>query len=96
MVGSVPVPNVDLSDREAVLRLAQDIAQGARIACEQGIPIALPGMTTLAAHVLALLQGLTGQLPRIAWAARVDGKFVWSEDQVADLHEARNWARGMR
>lgn len=89
VVGSVEVPNVDLADPKAVFSLSMDIAKAARKACENATPIALPGMTILAAQVLAMLQGLTGQLPIIAWAARTDGKFVWDRKQMIDLHAMR-------
>ena len=89
VIGEVSVPNVDLADPAAVYSLALDIAKAARNSCENGIPITLPGMTVLAAHVLSMLQGLTGQLPIIAWAARIEGKFVWSRTQMIDLHAMR-------
>lgn len=96
VIGSVPVPNVDLLSPETILALALEVAKAAREAVEEGIPLALPGMTTLSAHVVALIQGLTGYFPRIAWAARVDGKFLWDEKQVTDLHELRTFARSLR
>ena len=90
VVGEVAVPNVDLADPEAVFRLALDIAKACRQACEQAIPIALPaGKTTLSVFVLSMLQGLTGQLPIIILAARVDGVLVWDRRQTIDLHSMR-------
>ena len=88
-MGEVAVPNVDLTDPKALFSQSMAIAKAARQACENGIPIALPGMTIVAAQVLAILQGLTGQLPIVAWAARVDGKFVWHKCQMIDLHAVR-------
>lgn len=89
VVGEVAIPNVDLANPKTIFSLALTIAKAAQSACEGGIPIALPGMTTLAAYVLAMLQGMTGQLPVIAWAARVDAKFIWSRGRVIDLHAMR-------
>lgn len=89
VVGSVEVPNVDLEHPQAIFALALEIAKAARGACDDGIPIALPGMTTLSAFVLAMLQGMTGQFPIIAWAARKEGKFVWNRKWSIDLTAMR-------
>jgi len=90
------VPNADLANPKSVCALAEKIAIEASIYALRGVPIALPGMTTLSAMIISIVQGITGYLPRIVWAARKDGMFVWSEEQVMDLHELRNRSREKR
>lgn len=96
VVGEVAIPNIDLTNPSAVTQAAHEIAAAAAPFAEGGVPIALPGMATLAAHVLAIMHGRTGYWPTIAWAARVDGKFTWSAGYMADLHELRTMSRGLR
>lgn len=93
VTGNVRIGNVDVSSVAAVLEAAKKIAVAAAPHARKGIPIALPGMTTLSAQVLAYLHGLVGHWPTIAWSARIDGVFTWSLDQVADLHDIRTSAR---
>ena len=96
IVGECAVPNADLANPASMRGLAEKIAVEASLFVLRGFPVALPGMTTLSAMVISMIQGITGYLPQIAWAARVDGVFVWSEEQVADLHELRNRYREKR
>lgn len=93
IVGVADVPNVDLTDAHSISQTAQAVADQAAGAVREGIPVALPGASVLAVHTLAALHGLTGHWPRVAWAARQDGKFVWSEEQVSDLHSLRTAQR---
>lgn len=93
VVFEAQIPNVDLANPSEVQALARQLAEQATPFVLAGVHIALPGMTALASHVLAYIHGICGHWPRIAWAARVDGKFMWSEDFVSDLHEVRTSAR---
>jgi len=93
VTGEVGVPNADLTNPVSVAALARTIAEAAAPHVRDGAAIALPGMTTLSALVLAILHGMVGSFPRIAWAARVDGKFVWKAEYTADLHELRTAQR---
>lgn len=93
VVGEVGVPNVDLTNPSSIGAVAEQIARAAAPHVRSGIAIALPGASTISSHVLALVHGITGHWPRVAWAARVDGAFVWSEAYVSDLHILRTSAR---
>ncbi|HFD40857.1 MAG TPA: hypothetical protein ENJ31_13525 [Anaerolineae bacterium] len=93
VVGSVEIPNVNVADPEDVVEVATQIAEAAAPAVYEGALLALPGMSILAAIVLARLHGLVGFWPRVAWAAREDGRFVWSDARVADLFALRQEAR---
>jgi hypothetical protein len=96
VVGEAQIPNVDLTDPQAVASVAQDIADAAEPHVSGGVPIALPGMSVLAAHVLACIHGLVGHWPDIVWSCRIDGRFVWSDEFRADLHDVRTDQRTRR
>jgi len=85
--------NVDLADPAKVLAAATKIAEAAAQFVRDGALIALPGMSILSASVLAVLHGLLGHWPSVAYAARIGGVFTWSKDFVIDLHELRTEAR---
>lgn len=94
VVGVAAVPNADMASYESVVATAQAIAEQVAEYAVNGVLIALPGHSALASHVLALLHGLTGSWPRIAWSARTpDGRFVWTSEQTSDLYELRNLQR---
>lgn len=93
VIGEVSVPNVDLTSPASIGTVAEQIARAAAPHVRNGVTLALPGASVISSHVLTLIHGITGHWPRVAWAARVDGKFVWSEAYVSDLHEVRTSVR---
>lgn len=93
IIAEISIPNVDLCNPQEIQELARNLAFEASPAVFAGIPIALPGMSILAAHVLAEIHGRCGFWPKVAWAARIDGKFRWEEKFERDLHELRTEAR---
>ena len=94
--GSCQIPNVDLADPETVESAAMLIAFHCLPAVDNGDFIALPGASVLTAHVLAAIHGIAGSWPRIAWATRKNGKFVWSAETTVDLHDIRTMCRTRR
>ena len=90
------IPNVDTSDPEAIRELAIDIAGRARPYVKLGIPVALPGMSILVAHVLAAIHGMTGFWPRVVWAVQEEGRFIWNAENSVDLHWLRTSMREYR
>ena len=96
VVDDYRIPNVDLEDPGSVAELAVDIAKRFLPYAALGIPIALPGMSVLAAHTLAAIHGLSGFWPVVIWAVQVDGAFVWRNLHSADLHALRTRMRGER
>ena len=87
MVASCEIPNVDPTDVKSVTDAAETLAEA--YAPHEGSLVVLPGLSSLAAITLAKIHGRTGSFPMIAWAIRVDGKFVLTGDQSIDLHEVR-------
>ena len=80
----------------SILEVAGAIAEAAAPFVAKGAAVALPGMTILAVVALAKLHGIVGFWPAVAFATRVERTFVWSEDNVLDLHEVRTEARKLR
>lgn len=97
VVDSVAIPNIDLGNPQAVIDAAMEIAEEAGLHVLEGCYIALPGMSVLAAAVLAAIHGKAGQFPKIAYAVRGDdGVFRFGAGQEIDLWRVRMDARAER
>jgi len=98
---SVPVPNIDIGNPEAVKSAALDLvkkvledADAADVLRRGEGAVILPGATTLAAAVLSLLVGLSGTFPKLYWAVKGPEGFFLSP--VLDLQALRLEGRALR
>lgn len=92
---TVPVPNVVMAPdkiSEAATVLVDTLPED--VVARGQYEVILPGMTPLAAAVLAVLHGRTGCFPMIRFSSRRDGGFVLSEP--LDLQNLRLAARESR
>jgi len=91
--GKIVVPDLNPTDIQSV---AKKVALAAAPYAEQGTLIALPGMSVIALATVAMIHGIIGFWPRVAFAKQVDGKFAWMEENILDLQVIRTSARTLR
>ena len=84
--------------RALIRHVIGQLPEPARRALEEGAAaeIVLPGLSWVAALLLAEWHGRFGSFPRIRWAVRGSQGFTWPEEAGADLQEVREEARGRR
>lgn len=97
-VVDVPVPNAPFTSRgiattAGALVAEAEKASGGAVAWGD-FEVMLPGLTPLAAAVLACLHGKSGAFPSVRFAVRTDGGFVLSDP--LDLFTLRLSARARR
>jgi len=98
---SVPVPNIDIGNPEAVKSAALDLvkkvledADAADVLRRGEATVVLPGATALAAAVLSLLVGFSGTFPKLCWAVKGPEGFFLSP--ALDLQALRLEGRALR
>ncbi len=93
---NVTIPNISLEAKSIIFFAKKALSTLPQEILERGdFEIILPGMTPLAATVLAMIHGQYGQFPIIRYALKAEGGMFKLSEPI-DLQEVRVKARGGR